>query len=200
MKIIGVIFSEEKIKITEKRFKVVNNFDSIDFSLPVLIMGLKTIKKYYSNEFDILDKQLKDDIFWSFHKTEMRNVYQDRLYWFYEYSLRKSVNNFEYKYLNYFLLNKDEINHYHEILSKPDITFLNKNRFLYILIDDIVYGVDLNVLSLLKGYDISNDVINYYKNNSGFFMEDFDNYNKELTILQHKYYVPILKKLDNEEE
>ena len=73
---IGYIVTKNKIENVLSCIKVVSSYRSIeDKSKPILIIGLEEAKKHASS-FSILEKQIGENMFWTFGKREKRTDYE----------------------------------------------------------------------------------------------------------------------------
>ena len=80
--IIGYIITDKKMNGINILVGQVNDISLADPSKPILIVGwdkAKENEKYSS----ILDKQLDDNLFWTFSKSENRSDFEDDLVKFY---------------------------------------------------------------------------------------------------------------------
>jgi hypothetical protein len=62
----------------DKYFNISNSLDNIIQDLPTLIIGWDIVKTI-NPDVDFIDKKLSDNIFWTFKKSERRDIYQEDL-------------------------------------------------------------------------------------------------------------------------
>ena len=87
MKTLGYIISKRTIKEKVNFVEVVDNIEKIDDpTKPFIIIGMNEAKKLV-DDFNALEKQLDEDVFWTFSKTERRVDYERDLENFYDYIL-----------------------------------------------------------------------------------------------------------------
>ena len=92
MEIIGYIVTKNKVNNILPCIKIVSSFSGIeDKTKPILIIGLEEAKKHASS-FSILQKQISDNIFWTFGKREKRTDYEKDIESFQEYVLKSVLN------------------------------------------------------------------------------------------------------------
>ena len=77
------------------------SMDEIDKSLPTLIIGYKNAKKYIK-DFNILKKSYhKQNLWWTFSKTERGVDFQDDIYKFSMEAIDNIIDKVEYQYVDY---------------------------------------------------------------------------------------------------
>ena len=87
MQKLGTIVSKRKLNDVAGFVDVVDNVENInDTTKPMLIIGWKEAKKYKEN-LSILTKQISENTFWTFGKTEKRNDHERDILTFYQYIL-----------------------------------------------------------------------------------------------------------------
>lgn len=190
---IGNIVSNNKYKF-DNTFNVVDDINNIDNNLPTLIVGLDIVKTIYS-DFDFLDRKLSDDLFWTFKHTEKKDLFYDDLYYFTEYTTKRLVYSVEYVFIDLIHFSEIKIKNIFKDIkkSKKSIGYLSHNM-IYISLDDIIYGLDLNLISYL-GYDIE-DKISEIKKICTVFLEGEDiliKYKDIIEMLNNEIkYIPYL--------
>ena len=75
---VGNIVTQSKVNI-DKYFNVVETMDAIIHGLPTLIVGWDIVKTI-EPEVDFITRKLSDNIFWTFKKTERRDIFENDLY------------------------------------------------------------------------------------------------------------------------
>ena len=142
---VGNIVTSSRIK--EENFKICNKIDTINSDIPTLIIGWDKAKELFKNRISILHRQIDEDFYWTFSKQERKIDY--------ETDIKK------FKYLCYEMFGEDLIYLYvdpiHNSLSinkkilkkiyslKEIISYITDKNMLYILGDDIIFGIDLNI-------------------------------------------------------
>ena len=104
---IGNIVSTTNINVSED-FNVVQSLDDIIQGLPTLIIGWDYVKKNYPN-YDIIDRKLSDNLFWTFKKTERRDFHEEDIYKFVLNTYAGIVKNITYHFVDPFMLTRKSI-------------------------------------------------------------------------------------------
>lgn len=195
---IANILTTQKIDVPEE-FNVAKSVSELIDGLPTLYVGFDYVDKHFP-DFDITDKCLGGDKYWTFKRTEKRDYYEECLQWFINKAYNTYIERSVYIYI-------DPINYrgktFRKIIRK---IFLTKNIITY-LIDDMVYmygdnyifGINLNILRYM-GVDIDK-VKRKIKTISSVFLEGSDiliEYKKPISILNNKLkYIPLLYSIRN---
>jgi hypothetical protein len=133
----------------DKYFNVVESLGEIIQGLPTLIIGWDMVKAINPN-VDFIDKKLSDDVFWTFKKTERRDIFEEDLYNFIHYSYNLLIKNVNYKFIDLILLSELELKNTFKILKKSTKLIGYKyNNMLYLYTDNTIYGFDLKLLTYL---------------------------------------------------
>ena len=72
MNYLANIYTKSKLDI-EPFFNVVDDENKLIDGIPTLIIGWDSVKSLYG-DINILDKKVKDNIYWTFGQRERRNV------------------------------------------------------------------------------------------------------------------------------
>ena len=170
----------------DKYFKVSDSLDNIIQDLPTLIVGWDIIK-LINPDVDFIDKKLSKNIFWTFKKTERRDIFEEDLYNFIQYSYNLLVKDIKYQFVDFIKLDKNETKDiFNQIKNKKSISYFYDNM-IYIYNEKIIYGIDLKLIKYLD-FDTTK-TINKIKNYSTFFFTDSD------IIIEYK---DIIDMLDNQ--
>ena len=176
--ILGYIVTERKLTNIDGFVEQVNDISLADSTKPILIVGWKKAKedpRYTS----ILEKQLDENIYWTFSKTESRSDFEEDLKIFYNIIYNNILNNIKYYYINIFKLKYSNIKKlYNIILNSEEIKniYLNKN-VLYIPYEGKIFGLSLTVLEycgipMIKVLDrIKSKGINIIEDNKKFIFK-----------------------------
>jgi hypothetical protein len=133
----------------DKYFNVVESLDEIIQGLPTLIIGWDIVKEI-NPKADFIDKKISENIFWTFKKTERRDIFEEDLYNFINYSYNLLVNNIKYEFIDLILLTETQLKTIFKILKKSTKLIGYKyNNMLYLYSNDIIYGFDLKLVSYL---------------------------------------------------
>ena len=135
MRTLGYIVCDRKIKDIDGFVEQVDDISLADSTKPILIVGwkkAKTLEGYTS----ILDKQLSDNMFWTFSKTESRSDFEEDLELFYNIIYNNILNKINYYYINIFKLKYNKIKKlYNIIYSKEFKNIYISNNIVYIPYD-----------------------------------------------------------------
>ena len=145
--ILGYIVTERKIKNIDGFVAQVDDISLADATKPILIVGWKNAKKDPRYK-TILDKQLDENVFWTFSKTESRADFEEDLKIFYNYIYGHILNNIIYNNINIFKLNYNKIKKLLNIIKNKNIYL--SNNLLYIPHEGGILGLSLSILEYCK--------------------------------------------------
>jgi len=179
---IGNIVTDNIIK--DNDFKVCTSIDLIDETLPTLIIGWKLVKEMYGDNVSILHKKINQRTYWTFNKRERKIDFENDLELFKDFCIESFGENIPYVYFD-ILYGKKNINYriLRKLLSlKNPITYIVDNGMVYIYSENIIFGIDLNILDFFKGK--KDKVIKKLKNikNNVFANNEIFNSNGDLLI------------------
>lgn len=151
--LIAKIYSDNK-NIDTYGIIEINGIDAFyeDSSIPTLIVGKKNAEKIYGKEnVKVLNKQIKNNVFWTFSKTEKRNEYETDIEKFYSYVFNSLLREIKYKSLNVYLL---KYNKFREIVNYIDSKKCNKtalvtDKHVYLCIGKNVIGISIYELNYI---------------------------------------------------
>lgn len=127
--------------------------DLIDNDLPTLIIGWDLVKEMYDGKVSILHKSINIRTYWTFNSKERKADFESDIESFKEFCYNSFGDNIPYVYLD-ILYGKKNINKkiIKKILTlvKPYI-YLSDNNMVYIFGDNIIFGIDLNILDYFDG-------------------------------------------------
>jgi hypothetical protein len=201
MKIANIV-TTSNISLPEQ-FNIVSSIDEKIDDIPTLIVGYDLTKKLFK-DFDILNRQITPNIYWTVKKTEDRDKHQDDLNWFQHKIYNQLISNVNYIIVDPIQQNKKTIKKIiNKIYSLNNIISYEKYNMIYIYSDNLIFGIDLNLLKFIglntnkirqkikkisDTYLIGNEIISYYKQ----YIEYLNNNVKYIPLL---YY--IFNKLEN---
>ena len=147
----GNVISKTPILI--EGFKNYGKDDLIDNYLPTLIIGWDLVKEMYDGKVSILHKSINIRTYWTFNSKERKADFESDIESFKEFCYNSFGDNIPYVYLD-ILYGKKNINKkiIKKILTlvKPYI-YLSDNNMVYIFGDNIIFGIDLNILDYFDG-------------------------------------------------
>lgn len=145
MKIIGNIVSN-KIVEYDSRVKTVSSLDEIIHGLPTLIIGWERTKELFPDNYYILNKEIKDNYFWTYSLSEKRSENEVDIEQFIQHCYENVVSEIEYLFVDpiqfKFSSLKKTIRKLYSI-DKP-ISLIYRD-FIYVYGDNIVFGIDLHL-------------------------------------------------------
>ncbi len=147
MKIANIV-SHNKVNVSE-HFNVVESMDNIIHGLPTLIIGFDYVNKHYP-DFDIMERKLGDNLYWTVKRTEKRDKFEEDLSWFMNKVLKDLVSDVNYVFV-------DPIQYHGKVIRKIIRKFLsipNKityqdGQMLYVYGEKIIFGIDLKLLKYI---------------------------------------------------
>jgi len=162
---IGRIITKGKNLETLDFVDITQQLDMTDKTIPTLIIGKQNAEKIYGKEnVHVLDKKIEDNVYWTFGKLERRNDFERDLLSFNKILSKKLFNSVKYEYFNVYTSGYSDIK---TLLTKIDRNKGNvcyvSDRDLYLLIDNVVYGISFRDLEYI-GID-KDKVINRIKRN-----------------------------------
>lgn len=143
---LGTIITNKKIKNKIGFVNVVNDMSVVDdLTKPILIIGYYEAKKLFPR-ISILDKKIKENLFWTYGKTEKRDEYEHDIKKFYEYVINISVNKLKYYYINILTIKYSKIKKLINILNNANKKYIYiNNKMIYIYYDNYVIGLYLEM-------------------------------------------------------
>lgn len=199
MDVLGSIVSKRKIKENIGFVEVVNDINLVsDKTKPILIVGYKEAKSLFPN-ISILDKKIKNNIYWTFGKTEKKYEYDKDIKWFYEFIVTLSINDIKYYYINIFKLKFNNIKNLINILNNniKKYIYIN-NNIIYIYYNNYILGISLEMTDY---YGIKRDKIIYIikrnKYNIIKYSDSFLDLNFKKAINNKKYVIPYFMSIQN---
>ena len=189
---LGYIVSSRKIKGLNAFVECVNDISLADTSKPVLIVGINKAKEYGKDNFSILKKEIAENVYWTYNKTEKRDIFEKDIENFQKLIIFNIINNINYYYVNIIKLNYTRIKNLYNILfsSNKNYIYINKDMIYINYNSNNVLGISLKILEYcgIKKEKII-DKIKSFENNV-FYNSDF----KWISLLKYidnkKYAIP----------
>lgn len=146
---IGNILTSSKIE--DDNFKICRKLDTIDDSLPTLIVGWEKTKEIYGDSVSILHKKIDDKTQWTFSTKERKVDYDKDLESFISSCYSNVGKDVNYIYVDLIHDSKKKIiKIIKKIYSLNELTIYNHlNRMIYIYGDNMIFGVDLEILEYI---------------------------------------------------
>ena len=171
--------------------KSISKIENVD--KPTIIVGWSKAKSLYPNQ-KITNKEIGDNIFWTFSEKEKRTENVADLDKFKKFCLSKFEGQYKYFFLNPFEVNYSNIK---KIIQKIDtitekVCFFDGKEF-FILVDNVVLGLNLDFLSLISFTE--NRVKTWIKSKNFEIFEGIDIFNIEGINTEHKrHLIPIINR------
>ena len=181
-------------------YNVVDSKDKLINGIPVLCVGVEMTKKNYPN-FNILNMNVCNDIYWTYGPREKRNVYESRLKSFIQKSIDKFKSDIYYKYVNVVVdgLSSNDFTAVNELIfmsGKSVISFLF-NGMLYVYDNkNTVYGISLRELNYI-GENVKTFLSNVYANTTVITNKDSIPLDVRILFNGYDYLIPCLYSNNN---
>jgi hypothetical protein len=175
--------------------------DNIIHGLPTLILGFDYVNKHYT-DFDVMDRKLGENLYWTVKRTEKRDKYEEDLSWFVTKVLTDLISEISYVFVDPIQYNsrtiRKVIRKFHSMENK--VTYQN-GQMLYIYAEKIIFGVDLKLLKYI-GLDYNKIKEKIIKKSLVFLTNDkiLIEYKKTVEELDNQVrYIPYLFSITNEQ-
>ena len=194
MNYLANIYTKSKIDI-EPFFNVVDDENKLIDGIPTLIIGWDSVKSLYG-DINILDKKVKDNIYWTFGKRERRNVMEVDVQKFKKKAMSIVSNNVKYKFFNVLTAKNDKKKSFYALLKDTrHKTIFSFNNMLYIYIDgtDTVVSISLRDVDYIGG-DVKKIFSTLYSNKFVKVANDNDlkDTNAKLFFKDNIYLIPYI--------
>lgn len=161
MKIGNIIYESELVN--HKEVEYINYYrindnqsipQEVDYSLPTLIVGWKFLNNHFPDlDVNVLSHKITDNkLYWEFSFDENKSSHVSGIESFID-NVPKFYFTPQYSYKNLdpvFYQIKDNQDLYDILPSKVELLYKFKDRMLYILTDDVIYGLDLEMYKFFK--------------------------------------------------
>lgn len=195
---VGNIVIQNKLNI-DKYFNVVESMDDIIHGLPTLIVGWDIVKTI-EPDADFITRKLSDNTFWTFKKTERRDIFENDLYDFIHYSYNLLITNVDYKFIDLIQLSELQLKNTFKLIKKStkSVGYIHENM-LYIYSENVVYGLDLKLVNYLE-YNLV-EILNKIKSYCSVFLDNDEiliEYKDIIDMLNNEVkYVPFLYSIEH---
>lgn len=198
MKIANIV-TNNSVEVPDD-INVVKSMDDIIQGLPTLVTSYKWLTENYT-DYDIYDKKLGDNLWWTFAKTERRDIFHKDVEDFITIANQELVKNIHYVFI-------DPIQYHSSTLRKiirkilsidKKVAFKHKDM-IYIYGAELIFGIDLNLLQYV-GFD-EKKIEKKIKSICNEFLEDdeiFIVYKDNMERLNYQIkYIPFLYAIKHE--
>ena len=190
MDILGYVVTKTKVQKIMPYIKVVTSFRQIeDKSKPILIIGLEEAKKNASFS-SILEKQLEENVFWTFGKREKRTDYERDISNFQQMLIKRSINTIKYYYVNLLTISWKKIKSLIKIVKSNDekYFFVDKDM-IYMYYDNYIVGISKEIIVYL-GFKLPKIMKIITNNNKNHIMYGDKTLNYEIKqLISNKRYM-----------
>ena len=147
MQKLGYIVTKNKVNNLPSYIEVVQTISSVgDLSKPIMYIGLENARKHIDG-FNILKKQYINDVFWTFGKREKRSDYENDIEWFYEFCIKKVINDIKYYYINVLIISLSKVKKLINIVNSSESKYIYiSNRMIYIYYSNYIMGMSMDIL------------------------------------------------------
>ena len=199
---IGNIITSSKIE--DDNVKVCRKLETIDDSLPTLIVGWEKTKEIYGDKVSILHKKIDDKTQWTFTTKERKVDYDKDIESFMSNCYSNIGKDINYVYIDVMHDTKKKIK---KIIKKiyslknPKV-YNHLNRMIYIYGDNIVFGVDIEILSYI-GIDYNKVLTKLSKIPNCLFIDEkiFNIYRGMINKINGKVrLIPYIYEIENRNE
>ena len=199
---IGNIITSSKIE--DDNFKVCRKIETIDDSLPTLIVGWDKTKEIYGDKVSILHKKIDEKTNWTFSTKERKVDYDKDIKSFMSNCYSNIGKDINYVYIDIIHDSKKKIK---KIIKKiyslknPKV-YNHLNRMIYIYGENIVFGVDIEVLNYI-GIDYKKVLDKLSKISNCLFIDEkiFNIYKSIINKINGKVrLIPYIYELENKNE
>lgn len=186
MRALGYVVSERKITLNYAFLTKLRYGEGIpDESLPVLYVGWEKVKNENLPYKSIIDKQLSDNTFWTFSRSEDRSQFEIDLKKFSEYCINNASSKVIYHYMNPFDMRYTQFKYLVSIVNDGE-------EPVYVSSDGMVYiphnGMSLGISFIILDYCGINKVKAYHWLKSRRRIITDKDVSEERRLLQDKKY------------
>ena len=196
--ILGNIVSQTKINVSDD-FNVVKSMDEIIHGLPTLIIGFDIALKHFP-DLDVISRKAGENVFWTFKRTEKRDIFEEDIYNFTHLCYYLLVSNVVYYFIDPLTLPKKSIKKIlRKIYSFNKPVIYQNNDMVYIYGEKYIFGIDLNLLEFI-GLNKEKILLKISKINQVFLGENqiFIEYKKRIENLDNQVkFIPYLYSIDH---
>jgi len=198
MKIANIVTSN-KVDVTDD-INVVKDIKDIIEGIPTLVTSYQWLIKNY-DDYDFYDKKLEDDLYWTFARTERRDIFANDVEDFVTLANKKLIEKVNYVFIDFIQYHPLTIRKIvKKIISlKYKVAFKHRDM-IYIYGDNLIFGVDLDLINYMGLNSIK--IENKIKTKCDVFLEDseiFIEYKDNMERLNHSVkYIPYLYYIKNE--
>ena len=145
METIGYIVTGKKIPNIEGFVRQVDEIESADLTKPTLVVGWQLARQFEG--YDILDRKLGDNLYWTFSRTENRSEFETDLKKFYDKIKADVIEKIPYKYVDIIKIGYGKAKKLLQMVISGTLNTIYINEgMLYFVVNGTVCGISLSVL------------------------------------------------------
>ena len=152
MKYLGRIICKDNGNEKFPFIEIINTFNNENsITIPTLIIGKKNAEKLFGKEnIHVLDKKIRENLYWTFDLYERRNDYERDLNTFRKKVIQTLIKSVKYYYFNLFTCSYTQVK---KMISKlkdkeQKIAYIN-NEHIYLMADQNIYGISLKEIEYI---------------------------------------------------
>jgi hypothetical protein len=205
---LGIIYYKDELILHERvnyiEYIKINEYSDVKSTKrPVLVVGWNIVKNTYTS-VNILNKKIKDNLFWCFSFNEKKSDYINNINKFINEDILNVFNSFKYKILSPVFddnirTEQDIINYF----TDCDINniYVSSKKELSVLCNDTIYKVNLRELDFynIKPFFIldflSKSYNNFYYDRNRNIEKKYLEYFKGIDEVFIKKYIPLYNKI-----
>lgn len=164
MNYLANIYTKSKLEL-EPFFNIVDDENKIIDGIPTLIVGWDSVKSLYG-EVNILEKKVKNNVYWTFGKRERRNIMEVDLQRFKKDSVSMATKFVKYRFFNILTAENEKKKGFYTMLKDSrHKTVFSFNNMLYIYVEgtNTVVAISLRDVEYVGG-DIKKIFSTLYNN------------------------------------
>jgi len=198
MKIANIVTSN-KVEVTDD-INVVKDLNDIIDGIPTLVTSYDWVSKNY-DDYDIYDKKLDKNLYWTFARTERRDIFATDVEEFITLVNKKLIEDIKYIFIDLVQFRPKKVRKIiKKILSIDKKVAFKHKDMIYIYGDNFIFGVDLDLVRYM-GLDV-NQIESKIKLKCDVFLENdeiFIEYKDNMERLDYLVrFIPFLYAIKNE--
>ena len=206
IKLGNIIFQQEIIN-KENIINYYNNIEEKNNNLPTLIIGWKLTKNIFGEEnVTILNKKIKDNLFWTFSKEEKQIDYNEDIEKFINQLPEDFIKNIKFEHIDPLIIKLNSLDQLLYYIFKKEDKKINcyvaSNNTIYFSKvnsktekNNKIFSINLNMIDFL-GWD-RYLLINEIKNNSQLFITEINKNIEKVFKKIDNYYIYLPYLMDN---
>lgn len=200
MKIGNIIYRDELVNHTKQSninyLNIESDIHNFDQTLPTLFVGWRFFKENFESirekyGVDILDKTIKtNQMYWEFSFDEDKSDHVNGINDFI-ISLPQLFFKMKYSFVSLDLIEKNGLDIIKVLDNRIDSTYIFRDKYIYMLVGGVVYGINLEQLNFLKNKEFVSNIISLVKEKSNkiFLDEDGDLFKEKIGDFHHHDYL-----------